>query len=32
MRLTGEKHDNLHWEQSHPVQEAIVTPDRIALD
>ena len=32
MKLTGEKHDSLHWEQSHPVQEAIVTPDRIALD
>ena len=32
MRLTGEKYESLHWEQNHPVQEAIVTPDRIALD
>jgi hypothetical protein len=32
MRLTGEKYDGLHWEQSYLVQEAIVTTERIALD
>ena len=32
MRVAGEKCDGLHWEQSHRVTEAIVTPDRIALD
>ena len=32
MKLTGEKCDGVQWEESHRVQEAIVTPERIALD
>ena len=32
MKLGGEKLDGLRWEQSHRVEEAIVTPGRIALD
>ena len=32
MKLTGTRHDGPDWEASHRVAEAVVTPDRIALD
>ena len=32
MRLTGTRHDGPNWEASYRVAEAVVTPERIALD
>lgn len=32
MRLTGTRYDGPNWEASHRVAEAVVTPERIALD
>jgi hypothetical protein len=32
VKLTGTRYDELQWEASYRVAEAIVTPDRIALD
>jgi len=32
MRFIGTRYDHLQWETSHRVAEAIVTPERIALD
>ena len=32
MRLTGTRLDGPNWEASHRVAEAVVTPERIALD
>ncbi len=32
MKLAGLKFDGLGWQDSHRVQEAIVTPERVALD
>jgi hypothetical protein len=32
MKLTGTRYDNPTWELSHQVEEAIVTPERVALD
>ena len=32
MRLTGTRYDDFQWEASYWVAEAVVTPERIALD
>ena len=32
MRLTGTKYDDMQWGASYQVVEAIVTPERVALD
>ena len=32
MRLTGTRHDGPSWEASYRVAEAVVTPERIAVD
>jgi hypothetical protein len=32
MRLTGTRYDGPNWEVIHPVAEAVVTPERVALD
>ena len=32
MRLAGARYDDLQWEASYRVPEAVITPERIALD
>jgi len=32
MRLTGKRHDGPNWQATYRVAEAVVTPERIALD